>query len=130
MSPVLVDTNIVSYRIKGDSRAMLYEPHLLGKQWLIAFMTSAELYRWALRRRWGSIRVDELRNKLVDYTVLPYDDEIVWQWAIVSTIPGVPMEPGDAWIAATALRHGLPLVTHNRRHFENIPGLQIVSESP
>jgi predicted nucleic acid-binding protein len=34
----------------------------------------------------------------------------------------------DAWIAATALRHGLRLVTHNRRHFEGITGLRIISE--
>jgi predicted nucleic acid-binding protein len=41
---------------------------------------------------------------------------------------GRPIECGDAWIAATALRHGAPLITHNRKHFEGIPGLMVISE--
>jgi tRNA(fMet)-specific endonuclease VapC len=61
---------------------------------------------------------------------VPFDDELAWQWAVVSSIKGKPIEPGDAWVAATALRHGLPLVTHNRRHFQHIPALQVISESP
>jgi predicted nucleic acid-binding protein len=36
----------------------------------------------------------------------------------------------DLWIAATALRHGLPLVTHNRRDFVDIPDLIVISEVP
>ncbi len=33
----------------------------------------------------------------------------------------------DLFIGATALRHGLTLLTNNRRHFERIDGLQIES---
>jgi predicted nucleic acid-binding protein len=35
---------------------------------------------------------------------------------------------GDAFIAATAIRYGLPLLTRNARHFQAIPGL--VLETP
>lgn len=38
---------------------------------------------------------------------------------------GLPAPPADVMIAATALVHGLILVTHNVRHFENIPDLQM-----
>jgi predicted nucleic acid-binding protein len=31
----------------------------------------------------------------------------------------------DLFIAATALVHGLTLVTHNTRHFQNLPGLEV-----
>jgi hypothetical protein len=34
------------------------------------------------------------------------------------------------WIAACAVRYGIPLVTHNRRHFEGIPGLEMICEAP
>jgi predicted nucleic acid-binding protein len=34
----------------------------------------------------------------------------------------------DAWIAATARRHGCPLVTHNGDEFLDIPGLEVISE--
>ncbi|NEP13006.1 MAG: type II toxin-antitoxin system VapC family toxin [Symploca sp. SIO2C1] len=33
----------------------------------------------------------------------------------------------DAWIAATALRHDLPLVTHNIKDFVGISNLQLVT---
>ena len=33
----------------------------------------------------------------------------------------------DLMIASTALEHGLTLLSNNRRHFENIPGLRLES---
>jgi tRNA(fMet)-specific endonuclease VapC len=45
------------------------------------------------------------------------------------SLRGRPIGHGDAWVAAVALRHGMPLVTHNRKHFEGIPGLAVVSEA-
>ena len=127
MARLLVDTNVVSYRHKRDSRAALYELLLAGHTLYIAFSSIAELYEWAMRRRWGQRRVDDLRDTLADHVVIPFDDELAWRWAEVRTITGRPIETGDAWIAAAALRHGLPLVTHNPRHFEHIPGLQIIT---
>jgi predicted nucleic acid-binding protein len=38
--------------------------------------------------------------------------------------------PNDLWIAACALRHSLTLITNNRKHFCDIPGLSIISEAP
>lgn len=46
MSTVLLDTNIVSYLFKQDSRAFLYEPHLLNQELAISLMTVAELLQW------------------------------------------------------------------------------------
>jgi tRNA(fMet)-specific endonuclease VapC len=61
--------------------------------------------------------------------LVPYDDETCRTWAKITTIPGRPMSHPDAWIAATAVRHRVPLVTHNRKHFEHIPGLALISEA-
>ena len=33
----------------------------------------------------------------------------------------------DALIAATALMHGIPLMTRNRRHFDRVAGLRVVT---
>lgn len=30
------------------------------------------------------------------------------------------------WIAATALAHGVPLVTRNERHFSRVPELEVI----
>jgi tRNA(fMet)-specific endonuclease VapC len=36
----------------------------------------------------------------------------------------------DLWIAATAIRHSIPLISHNRKHYDDIPGLVLISETP
>ncbi len=47
MSTVLLDTNIVSFIFKEDSRVRDYAPLLLHQELAIAPMTVAELYQWA-----------------------------------------------------------------------------------
>ena len=39
-----------------------------------------------------------------------------------------PISPQDAWIAATALRYQIPLVTHNAADFDAVEGLTIITE--
>jgi predicted nucleic acid-binding protein len=39
------------------------------------------------------------------------------------------MEAPDAWIAATALLYGSPLVTHNPKDYLGLPNLEILSRS-
>ncbi len=46
---LLIDTNILSYTYKQDSRAILYEPYLKRNFLIISFMTLAELQLWALK---------------------------------------------------------------------------------
>jgi predicted nucleic acid-binding protein len=38
---------------------------------------------------------------------------------------GQPMDSNDLLIAATALAHGLPILTENLRDFERVPGLTV-----
>ena len=46
MTPVVLDTGVVSFLFKSDTRAEAYLPHLRDRQWLISFMTEAELEQW------------------------------------------------------------------------------------
>ena len=128
MASVLVDTDVFSFRLKRDTRAALYEPRLNGNQLHLSFATVAELYRWSILRQWGTQRVQALEQELTDFTVIPSDNLIAWEWARVMSVKGRPIQPGDAWIAATAIRHNLPLVTHNRGHFQHVSGLTVISE--
>ena len=129
----VLDTNIVSYAFRGDSRAALYQPWLEQDPPLISFFTLAELYKWSLERGLGPRRSAALEKFIRGLVVLPVDDLLARRWArlvVERKITGRPMELADAWIAATALRHGLPLVTHNRRHFAGIDGLEVISFAP
>jgi len=52
MPVVIVDTDVVSYLFKEDTRGGLYEPHLAGVLASISFMTLAELEHWTITRNW------------------------------------------------------------------------------
>ena len=132
MLTVLLDTNIVSYLFKRDSRVALYAPHLLNRELAIAMMTVAELLQWAALRNWSELRIRQLELSMERYTILPVDIALCRHWADVRAArsrTGLPISPQDAWIAATALRYDLALVTHNPADYHAIPGLTIISEA-
>jgi predicted nucleic acid-binding protein len=129
---VVVDTNVISFLYKRDTRAKLYDPHLRGMTKLILFMTLAELHNWTLRNNWGSRRKKDLENYVSNkYGVIYADEELCKIWAeiqIDTYKKGNPIDVADAWIASVALLFDIPLVTHNRRHFENVENLMVISE--
>jgi tRNA(fMet)-specific endonuclease VapC len=129
MRAVLLDTDVFSFVFKRDSRAALYAADLAGAQPCRCFQSVAELRLWALARRWGDARCQSLNVSLARCLVLPYDDAMSRHWAEVNAHRrrvGRPIQCGDAWIAPTALRHSLPLLTHNGCDYEEIPGLQLI----
>ncbi len=129
---MLLDTNIVGYFFRADSRAKAYERHLIGQTRYIAFVTLGELYQWLFLRPFSEVNRQRLLSYIAQHVVAPYDDQLVWTWAELSAgcrKRGQTMSAEDCWIAATALRHAMPLVTHNRKHFENVPGLTVISEA-
>jgi tRNA(fMet)-specific endonuclease VapC len=40
---------------------------------------------------------------------------------------GKSIDAHDLWIAATALMHGVTVATRNARHFERVPGLEVLA---
>lgn len=59
------------------------------------------------------------------FVVIPYDHEIAQHYGEIIAhrkCVGQPISCADAWIAACALRHDIPLVTHNTKDFVDIPG--------
>jgi len=131
MTTLIVDTDVVSFLLKGDTRAQLYRPHLQDKTLALSFMTVAELYQWAYVRNWGERKLTRLEEQLHRYVIVPFDNELCKQWARICVQrkqQGRPISVQDAWIAATALRHNCPLVTHNGDDFSDIAGLEVISE--
>lgn len=60
MDLVVVDTDVLSFIFKHDSRGAAYKPHLADKEIIISFMTLAELNQWAIRSNWGTARKQRL----------------------------------------------------------------------
>jgi tRNA(fMet)-specific endonuclease VapC len=128
---VVVDTNVVSYNFKKDSRGRLYETHLLGRTPAIAAQTLAELEFMPLVNSWGPARYSALQHELKNYVFLDTTEEVCRQWAKVRAQArriGRAISYGDSWIAATALAYDLPLITHDPYDFNHIPGLDVITE--
>lgn len=128
---IILDTNIVSYLMKGGPLARVYAPHTNGKLLAITFITVGELYFGAEKKRWGVKRRNELETTLRNFVVIPYDHEIARSFGRLVAqreSMGRSIQPNDAWVAACAVRHGVPLVTHNAKHFQGISELKIITE--
>lgn len=132
---VLLDTDVFSYLLKGDKKGDPYRRHVDGKTVAISFVTVGELYYGAYRR-WGEKKIAALNAKLKSVVIIPFDVEICKMYAQIKneakTAEGTDrvIPANDLWIAACARRHNLPLVSNNRKHFESIPGVRLISEAP
>ena len=87
----------------------------------------AELFKGAYRSDRALFHVEKIETRVLPaVTVLPFDVAVARVYGRVEAAlrkGGEPLADADLQIAATALHHGLTLVTGNVRHFERVPGL-------
>lgn len=134
---VVLDTDAFSVLHSGDERAERLRPVVEGCLPLLSFVTVGELLRGALNAGWGNTRRTQLQARIDAMTVLPYDEVMIRAYAQITVDAvrighplGQAVHSNDAWIAATAVAHGVPLVSLNRRHFKGCPGLVLLPEPP
>jgi predicted nucleic acid-binding protein len=92
-------------------------------------MTIAELDRWALSRNWGAARRQQLGDHLDQFTTIMVDRQLCSIWAGAmnqARINGRPIQVADAWVAATAIRLGVPLITNNHDDYAGVTDLVLV----
>ena len=95
---IVVDTNVISYVFKKDSRAELYRKDLDNKQLIVSFMTVAELKFWANYRNWGTTRIAALEQHLRRMIIYPVDAKLIDKWAqIMAQLKKLV----DTWIPKT-----------------------------
>ena len=126
---LVVDTDVVSYLFKQDSRGDLYKPHMQGHLLLISPMTRAELEAWALERNWGQPRREAMRVHLKQFMLVPFHEELCVKWAEATDSArrrGRSIDSSDAWVAAAALHYDVPLVTHNRSDYLGVANLKLI----
>lgn len=129
----VVDTDVISYLLRGDTRAARFRPYLTGRLLAVSFMTIAELDRWALQYRWGSARLERLAVFLEQFVVVLADRALCHTWAEVmdgARRRGRPISTADAWIAATAIAQNVPLVTNNHADYAGVDGLHLLPTPP
>jgi predicted nucleic acid-binding protein len=132
MTPVVVDTDVVSFLFKNDSRAQLYLPLMRNRDLLVSFMTEAELEQWILLAKWGADRVRRFRVFMTGFASVPSSRDLILRWAevmVAARANGRRIEAADAWIAATTLLYGATLITHNPNDYLGVPNLPVLSRS-
>ena len=126
----LLDSNawIVNFRHPGSRLARRIASASLHRRIVLSDLVKAELLRGAHLSNHPERELSRLRAFFTLYASHPFDEAVAEASARVS-VPlrraGTPIGSFDTAIAATALVHGCTVVTHNRQHFDRVPGLAV-----
>jgi tRNA(fMet)-specific endonuclease VapC len=126
----LVDTNIMGYFVRNSSAAL--------QKRMLAALKKQEVAISAITRaetRFGQalLQPDDKRRRIIDLLlnelpVLPWTLDAADRYGEIAAHlqqTGQPLGEMDTQITAHALALGLPLITHNTRHFKRVPGLRL-----
>lgn len=126
----LLDTNVISEAVKAQPNPLVVawlEATPLAETYLSS-LTLGELVQGVARAPAGRKRAlaSWLRGvkRRFQGRILPLDAPVMEVWGTLmgeSLSRGQPLPALDAMLAATALHHGLVLVTRNARHFAGLP---------
>lgn len=125
---VILDTNVLSEarHPQGDPRVKKYLQDADEDDLYLSVITLGELARGIARLEAGA-RQSRLEAWLADTEnlfssrVLPIDRDIAVRWGRLTdrcARRGVALGQADGLIAATAIEHGMAVVTGNVKHFE------------
>lgn len=119
---LLLDTDAASNlqrgKLRDDYKAILDTYDLLAITWI----SEAEWQAGHLQKA-NSERQTRYENWLTKVLRISHDQEITTRWAELAAVAAqrnqkVKYRQNDTWIAAAAIRHGIPLMTLNRSDFE------------
>ncbi len=130
--PIVIDTDVYGADIvPGSKLAASYEPVIVGRPAFISFQTAAELRYGALLRNWGQSRMFTLEARINEAETVHSGPELVLTYAQlrvdcerIGHALSQRDHDADRWVAATALRLQIPLVS-NDGSFKNVPGLAL-----
>lgn len=128
----MVDTDVFSARLVPDSTlALRYEPLLVGRVEFVSFQTVAEDRYGAQLRGWGTARLARMEAGFARTEIVHSGSELIAVYAELRVACqrsghalGQREHDADRWIAATAIRLGIPSVS-NDDVFQEVPGLEV-----
>ena len=133
---VVIDTMAVSALINPDrwsAEAGEFRDLIGGRVTLVSFVTVTELRYGASKGGWGELRRRALERGLDRFTIVQPDDEMMLVCAALRVRCerdghglGQKIHEADRWIAATALRLRIPLVSDDNI-FVGVDGLLVES---
>jgi tRNA(fMet)-specific endonuclease VapC len=127
VSGYLLDTDTIWLHLRGATRVTDAMHAAVGKLYA-SVVTLAELTAWIERRNTPRSMRAGIAALAPDIVWLPMTDKIAGHGGELrakSYDAGQPLPMIDLLIAATALEHGLAVVTHNVRHYQSVSGLAV-----
>lgn len=132
---VVVDTMVVSSivnAVRQPGLAADYRALIAGRPTLVSFATVTEMRYGALRAGWGELRRRGLERDLERFTIVQPDDRLIQVCAELRAsceqaghALGQKIHEADRWIAASAVRLGVELVSDDSV-FTDVPGLIVL----
>ena len=123
----LIDTNVLSElrRREPDANVVRWISDRPVSTLYLSVLTLGEL-----RKGIESLQEAERKRRLVDWLeaelpaffagrILPVDERVAERWGRLAALHGRPVPVIDSLLAATALCHGLTLVTRNLKDFRH-----------
>jgi tRNA(fMet)-specific endonuclease VapC len=128
--PIVIDTDVFGADlVRRSVLAERFEPSVVGRPAFISFQTAAELRYGALRRNWGEVRRRALEARIGAAETVHTGPELIVTYARlradyerIGHALAQRDHDADRWVAATAMRLGVPLVS-NDGTFGDVPGL-------
>ena len=125
----LLDTTVISDFVRGTPAVLTRLKATRKSDVALCTVTVMEV-EYGLQLNPARARRIEatIRDFLQDVQILTYEREDAIATAALRAAlskRGAPIGPYDLMIAGTALRHGLVMVTSNRKEFERIDGLSL-----
>jgi predicted nucleic acid-binding protein len=95
----------------------------------VSIITIAELRLGVLNAKDDTVRARRLETltRVVALDPLPINDDVATAWSEMRANKQTPgkFRTNDSWIAATAIAHGLPVVTQDN-DYDDVPGLKVI----
>ena len=126
----LLDTDWAIHYLNGNPEVIRRLDTLRPDGISISIVSMAELYEGIVNSSTPEDDERELADFLQSFPLIDLNLAICRIFGVERArlrAAGTPIQDMDLLIGATALRHDLTLLSNNRRHFERLSGLRIIS---
>ncbi len=135
MNAIVLDTDVLSFMLRGASEFANFEELLEDKKIVLSFATVLEIEFWFASDEKRHQFLATWKECLAKYEVYHSSTSLIHRAVSIAIylVEKTSVKPrthwSDIWIAATALELGIPLVTNNVKDFKKFEtlGLKILS---
>jgi tRNA(fMet)-specific endonuclease VapC len=123
----LLDTNIVSYWMRGDAHLIKKIKSCSPSDLSLSTVTLAEIYygieKSPVKKKERRLKIEHIKSEL---DIFPFNEQAAVKYGVIRAAlekRGKPISKRDTQIASIALANNLCLVTHNKKEFSRISKL-------